>query len=964
MLYKLNAYLFGFALTTLLGCGGSDSASIETPAPSTNHAPIVDAGLDQSVEEQTTVILEAIASDSDGSVSTYNWKQVSGLVVSLAKADSHSASFTSPSVSKEELLSFEVTVTDNEQKQSKDVIEVSVFPKPPTLIVNTEVLAKSGAHTLIEWQIESDHEIASAELVQIAGEQNISATTLDNKKAYFNAPVVDSENNDYQFKLTVIDIEGTSAAKELKLTTTGVESIFKGNKNIFELENNGLNLDNITTADIDNDGNTDFITYISGKLYWFKNNGDSDGELDVDFAPRLMTPDFDLFNSFILKDIDGDSLPDLIAHQFYGATNTVNLILSYNLGEGKFSAFEELISFERTGDISIYDVHLFYSASEVRPIITYRQDRRIDVLKMTQDNYQLLTEIDLDEYSVDENSAIKSIVFCDLESTNQPNLYFQTFNAQESDGLSSIYYLSAAENYQVPRLLTQYDDINPKQVCLKSHGTISQLLAIGHTSVKELSFDNALQQYEITDQDNEIFSPNWDIWDSIGPLLSVDTNNDGLDDIVDTQKSYRRFEYFERESTGIWQFIEGRYLVNDIKYWKEMQGNVFINLSYNEVIIGRTYSVLFPEAIIKRSLSKIGKYIFLNASSRSGRDYRTALKLVDGELVEDVNVDPVYFDSTLKLVDINNDGVEDALYKVRIDNDCFDGNHNVDVGRDVIKVRFSNGVSFGEPELLYDLGCDYWDFDNFYSLSAVKDINDDGVLDYLKHTVIGETSNSFSTWFVSEPISDTYTTEHEFKSYKVTRNLYGYWNVTPDMYDINADGLTDIVRLNNGYDCDDLTLGEHYICGQWQYRLKRVDNTFEPWQAFDEILEGSAGYKSIEGYDINSDGVDDILLQMTEGKYWFELNSENGFSAVSFLVTLESYGDLLGTGQPYFYSLKPGILKLYQYDELLKSPAIKEVQYTAVPKYWPLLIDIDDDNDLDAIYIDGDNIVLSENTYQ
>jgi hypothetical protein len=63
------------AVVVSCGGGGGTSSAPELPPPPVNVAPIVEAGSDLTVGEQTKVDLIGSASDSDGTISTYNWTQ-------------------------------------------------------------------------------------------------------------------------------------------------------------------------------------------------------------------------------------------------------------------------------------------------------------------------------------------------------------------------------------------------------------------------------------------------------------------------------------------------------------------------------------------------------------------------------------------------------------------------------------------------------------------------------------------------------------------------------------------------------------------------------------------------------------------------------------------------------------------------------------------------------------------------
>ncbi len=91
-----------------------------------NQQPTVDAGENQNVEESSFVTLTGQGADTDGSISSYQWYQLSGTTVSLTGADKDSATFTAPSVSNAETLMFELTVTDNEGASASATVNINI----------------------------------------------------------------------------------------------------------------------------------------------------------------------------------------------------------------------------------------------------------------------------------------------------------------------------------------------------------------------------------------------------------------------------------------------------------------------------------------------------------------------------------------------------------------------------------------------------------------------------------------------------------------------------------------------------------------------------------------------------------------------------------------------------------------------------------------------------------------------
>lgn len=91
-----------------------------------NQSPVANASTDQKVNENTTVTLNGSGTDSDGSISSYSWKQTSGTSVVMTDADKAIASFIAPEVTVTEVLVFELTVTDNDGVTAKDTVRITV----------------------------------------------------------------------------------------------------------------------------------------------------------------------------------------------------------------------------------------------------------------------------------------------------------------------------------------------------------------------------------------------------------------------------------------------------------------------------------------------------------------------------------------------------------------------------------------------------------------------------------------------------------------------------------------------------------------------------------------------------------------------------------------------------------------------------------------------------------------------
>ena len=120
--YKLLIILSIFAI--LPACSISDDDEDEL----SNSAPSVSVGEDQTVNQGATVDLVGVASDSDGSISSWLWKQTSGShSVTIKNSTTSNAYFSAPTVDTETTLVFELEVKDNDGASVSDSMRVTVL---------------------------------------------------------------------------------------------------------------------------------------------------------------------------------------------------------------------------------------------------------------------------------------------------------------------------------------------------------------------------------------------------------------------------------------------------------------------------------------------------------------------------------------------------------------------------------------------------------------------------------------------------------------------------------------------------------------------------------------------------------------------------------------------------------------------------------------------------------------------
>lgn len=125
-MYK-QFFLIGIVTLALAGCGGDSSSSGgDQPPADDNTPPEIGSFPAQSVDERQSFSLEMDASDSDGSIASYQWQQLSGPTVSLDGAAGKTVSFDAPTVAEDSLVQLEATVTDDSGTSASETVDITI----------------------------------------------------------------------------------------------------------------------------------------------------------------------------------------------------------------------------------------------------------------------------------------------------------------------------------------------------------------------------------------------------------------------------------------------------------------------------------------------------------------------------------------------------------------------------------------------------------------------------------------------------------------------------------------------------------------------------------------------------------------------------------------------------------------------------------------------------------------------
>ncbi|MDQ4102137.1 MAG: PKD domain-containing protein [Thermoproteota archaeon] len=225
----------------------------------TNLLPTANAGADQTVNEGENVALDGrTSSDSDGTIQSYSWIQISGTNVTIIGANTATPSFTAPSVnSASETLTFELKVTDNGGATSADRINIVVnnINQLPVAVAGNEFSVNEGTTSVTldgSGSSDADGIIASYVWEQVGGPA-VTLSNADTPTATFDAPSV-AANTGLSFKLTVTDNDGATAEDTVIVTVTNVNQPLTADAGSDQTVNEGESVTLTGSASSDLDG--------------------------------------------------------------------------------------------------------------------------------------------------------------------------------------------------------------------------------------------------------------------------------------------------------------------------------------------------------------------------------------------------------------------------------------------------------------------------------------------------------------------------------------------------------------------------------------------------------------------------------------------------------------------------------------------------------------------------------------
>jgi hypothetical protein len=213
---------YTFTLTVSDGTATSTDQVVVT-VKKLNISPVANAGVDQSVNENTLVTLNGSASnDADGDALTYQWTAPVGIILSYATASV--TTFTAPEVISDKAYSLTLTVSDGTATSTDQVvITVKQVNKVPVANAGPDQSVNENTLVTLNGSASTDAD-GDALTYQWTAPAGITLHAATASVTTFTAPEVTSDKA-YTFTLTVSDATATSTADLVVVTVKQVNKI-------------------------------------------------------------------------------------------------------------------------------------------------------------------------------------------------------------------------------------------------------------------------------------------------------------------------------------------------------------------------------------------------------------------------------------------------------------------------------------------------------------------------------------------------------------------------------------------------------------------------------------------------------------------------------------------------------------------------------------------------------------------
>ena len=256
---------------TLVGCNSSSESNNDTPdvvtapdpapvvrvtpPPTAAPRPVEEANVVPSVSviplsgpvaQNSAVVINSLASDRDGSITRYEWRQIGGSTVTMNGSTGASLSFTAPNAStgpsaaSDNTLIFELTVWDDKGASARASVTVPLSDgDAPVANAGEDQVVAQLQEVILDAGDSTDlnGNIVSYAWRQTRGEPAEDFFNTNNEEVRFTSPDT-FRTVDMEFELTVTDNEGNTATDSVTITLLGeLEETLQDEDNFFTFPN-------------------------------------------------------------------------------------------------------------------------------------------------------------------------------------------------------------------------------------------------------------------------------------------------------------------------------------------------------------------------------------------------------------------------------------------------------------------------------------------------------------------------------------------------------------------------------------------------------------------------------------------------------------------------------------------------------------------------------------------------------
>ncbi|WP_143474497.1 Ig-like domain-containing protein [Pseudoalteromonas sp. PAB 2.2] len=230
--------LLATSLVGLTACGGSGSDSDEDKKPpvAENKSPTVSISSDETLTEGSELTLLATATDSDGTISTYAWSQISGPDLALSGSDSSSLTITAPAIEDDADVVLSVTVTDDDGATANAQVTIQLKRKVLSVTITGIV---------------TDEPIINSNVAVQIGDELFEITADEQGRYRVDVEVDDSFANKLVKLVALGDNAinpGVEFVSQLKSIATLISQAGEDGT-LSKEENFGVNITNVSTAE-------------------------------------------------------------------------------------------------------------------------------------------------------------------------------------------------------------------------------------------------------------------------------------------------------------------------------------------------------------------------------------------------------------------------------------------------------------------------------------------------------------------------------------------------------------------------------------------------------------------------------------------------------------------------------------------------------------------------------------------